>query len=305
MPSDATSFEVEPCQPDTYRVVCLNSDGDPTGEPAECELLFAASDVQRARFFISSIDDDRERNRAEVSLSRIIRYSTTVACRKHQILRYFGEDPTNDGCGSCDVCRGEIRVVEATREAQIALSAVYRVGQRFGAGHIVDVVRGSKTQKIERRGHDQIKTFGAGSGKPVRFWRGIIDELVTQNYLAQSEDKYPVLRLTDRSRELLAGDIEFSVSEQLSNPTSQKKRSVAERPVSDPVLYDALRALRKQLASGAGVPAYVVFSDRTLREMAEIQPRTLGEMRSIHGIGSVKLNKYGEAFLAILNAEGM
>lgn len=273
------------------------------GEPAECELLFAASDMQRARYFISSIDDEGERNRAEASLSRIVRYSTTVACRKHQILRYFGEDPAGDGCGSCDVCANEIRVVDATREAQIALSAVYRVGQRFGAGHIVDVVRGSKNQKIERTGHDRIKTFGAGSGKPVRYWRGIIDELVTQNYLAQTEDKYPVLRLTDTSRELLAGDIEFSVSEYLSNPGPLSKRAVPKTPISDPGLYDELRALRKRLASDAGVPAYVVFSDRTLREMAEIRPRTLGEMRSIHGIGSVKLNRYGDEFLAILNTE--
>ena len=274
------------------------------GEPAECELLFAASDVQRARYFISSIDDDRERNRAEASLSRIVRYATTVACRKHQILRYFGEEEKSEGCGSCDVCANEIRLVDATRDAQIALSAVYRVGQRFGTGHIVDIVRGSKTQKIARSGHDRIKTFGAGTGKPVKFWRGIIDELVTQSFLTQTDDKYPVLRLTDSSRELLAGDVQFSVSEYLSNsnPKSKSSRRGAEPQVSNPGLYDQLRSHRRLLASRAGVPAYVVFSDRTLRELAENRPRTLSEMRSIHGIGTVKLNKYGEEFLGILNS---
>ncbi len=268
------------------------------GDPAECELLYAPRDAQRARFFLSSITDEEERNRAERSLSRIIRYATTIACRKSQMLRYFGETGNEGGCGGCDVCVGEVRPIDATRDARIVLSAVYRVGQRFGARHLADVVRGSRTQKIARLGHDRIKTFGAGSEKPATYWRGVIDELVTQGYLEQTEDRFPILRLNRASRSLLAGKVNFEVSEYTARSEHNRRRtpSLKFQP-ADADLYEKLRALRRDLSSAAGVPAYMIFSDRTLREMSARKPASPGQLRTIYGVGVRKIDRYGAAFL--------
>jgi ATP-dependent DNA helicase RecQ len=270
------------------------------GDPAECELLFAVSDVQRARFFISSIKDEGERARAMRSLSRITSYASTVACRKAQILNYFGESREAQGCGSCDVCSGEVRLTNATRDAQIVLSAVYRTGQRFGAGHVTDVVRGKRTDKVVRAGHEKVQTFGVGSSRGIRYWRRVIDELLMQGYLEQTGDRYPVLRLSESSRDVLSGGRDVHVSEYTANTEEDHRARPAASRIARPAdqeLFEHLRDMRRRIASQSGLPAYMILTDRTLREIATVKPHTLQTLSNIHGVGTVKLDKYGTAIL--------
>jgi ATP-dependent DNA helicase RecQ len=276
------------------------------GEPAHCLLFFARGDVAKARYFVDKIEDEEQRRVASEKLNRMARYATANACRRRQLLEYFGEDFPGDNCGSCDVCCDDMQRVDATTDAQITMSAIARTGERFGATHVVDVVTGAKTQRIQSLGHDQLKTHGAGKDRPKRHWRGLIDDLLAQGCLATSEDRYHVLRITEVGREVLFGHREFHVlrrSEPKGAPRKRRRRSPADFVECDEGLFDALRKLRLQLAREQGVPPYVVFSDRTLREMAARRPADASEMADITGVGQTKLKRYGQAFLEALRED--
>ncbi len=285
------------------------------GEPAVCELLFSASDIHRSRYFLSSVTDEQEKLRGERSLNEIVRYSATLGCRKDHILRYFGEAPDRESCGACDVCNGEVVSEEATRDARIVMSAIHRTGARFGSGHIVKVITGAADERIRTLHHDSLQTYGLGKDQGKTHWRRVIDELITQGYVEQTDTEFPILQLTDRSRTVLFDQEPFFVSAR--RPTKARKtkspmrptlggggREVSEGPGAgltvDENLFEQLRTCRREIAQKQGVPAYVIFHDRTLREMAAANPRDLDEMRLIHGVGSTKLERYGEDFLRVL-----
>jgi ATP-dependent DNA helicase RecQ len=272
------------------------------GDPAVCELLFSAGDIHRSRYFLKSVSDEQEKKRALRSLSEIVRYAGTLGCRKDHILRYFGESPDRASCGACDVCGGEVVTQECTRDAQIVMSAVHRTGARFGSGYVVDVIRGTETERVRQFGHDSLQTYGVGSDKNKIHWRRIIDELVTQGYLEQTDSEFPILRLTQRSPEVLFGGEEFFVSARRGPSRTRSARPDVTESV-DETLYELLRACRSRIAKEAGVPAYVVFHDRTLREMAAAKPKDVEGLRLIHGVGSTKLDRYGAEFLAVLTGE--
>jgi len=272
------------------------------GEPAHCLLLFGRGDISKIRYFIEQIEDDTERRVAEEKLRQMVQFATVNVCRRRQILAYFGEQLAEDGCAGCDVCSGRVEQVEATREAQIVMSAVVRTGQRFGAAHVVDVVTGADTQKVRDYGHDRVRTYGAGAGKPKRFWRGIIDNLIAQGCLAQADGQFPTLHVTSAGSDVLFGKQPFLVLKQAE--PAKKKRKARRQPGEPEVieaydhgLFERLRELRRDLAREQNVPPYVVFSDRTLRELARDVPTTPAAMRAVTGVGEVKLERYGQVFI--------
>ena len=279
------------------------------GEAAQCLLLFGYGDIPKMRFFIDQITDEDEKNHQIRCLNDMVHYATVHACRRKQLLNYFGEDytppvPAPD-LPCCDICSGEVQSIDATRDAQIVMSAVARTGERFGITHIVAVVTGEQSDRITRLGHDQIKTFGVGSDKDKRHWRLLIDNLFAQGLLLQTGGDYPVIQLLPASRDVLFGDRQVKIMKTITPKGRQRKRSAPS--VGGPYngeLFELLRSLRKELATEQHVPPYVVFSDKTLHEMARRFPTTDMEMLSISGIGETKLERYGEAFINVIKDFG-
>ena len=267
------------------------------GEPARCVLFFGRGDTAKIRYFIDEIADEQQRRTAMDQLNQIVRFATVNnVCRRRQILGYFGETLEGDNCGGCDVCTDQVERVDATTDAQIVMSAIARTGQRFGAAHIADVVTGSKTQRIRELRHDEVKTYGAGKGKPKTYWRGIIDELIAQDCVVQTGGRYPVLQIEPKGQEVLfgRGTLEILRRRAPDEPTAAQLPGDGQY---DHDLFEQLRFLRRELASKQGVPPYIVFSDRTLREMAARRPATPEQMHALTGVGERKLQRYGQAFL--------
>jgi len=272
------------------------------GEPAHCRLFLSRGDIPKIRYFIDQIEDDRERAVAAAKLREMVHYATVNVCRRRQLLGYFGEELPGENCGACDVCAGRVERVEATTEARMVLSAIVRTAQRFGAGHVVDVVTGADTQKIRDFGHDRVKTYGVGRGKPKRIWRGVIDNLVAQECLRVDDGRFPILKIAPKGYDVLFGKQPFYVLKPREPASPRRERRRRPAPADEPADYDEalfeeLRAVRRRLASRQGVPPYIIFSDRTLREMAAECPTTPAAMHDITGVGERKLERYGEAFL--------
>ena len=267
------------------------------GEPAHCLLLFGYGDIPKIRFFIDQMTDENEKQHAIRCLNDMVHYATVYVCRRKQLLQYFGEKYEDKNCGTCDICAGEIDRVDATRDAQIVLSAIARTGQRFGINYIADIITGAGTQRIRQSGHDQIKTYGVGKDKAKRHWRVIIDNLLARELIAQSDGQYPVLQMQPEARDVLFGDTKVFVLQ--TTKVASKRKAPEAGPYSEE-LFQVLRQVRKRLAAGQNVPPYVVFSDRTLHEMARSFPRTESDMMLISGVGKIKLARYGPVFIAAI-----
>lgn len=291
------------------------------GEPAECLLLFGYGDIPKIRFFIDQIPDEAERTRSIRCLSDMVNYATIHACRRKQLLNYFGEEypgpeaahpapGTRHALSCCDICAGEVESIDATEDAQILMSAIARTGEHFGINHIVAVVTGENSERILQLGHDRIKTFGAGKDRDKRHWRLIIDNLLAQGLIRIRTTSppqlgsfgraggYPILRLQPESREVLFGGREVRVLKTRKMKGKRPRRAaVAAAGTYNDDLFDQLRDLRKELASGQGVPSYVIFNDRTLHEMARFFPGTEAEMLQLTGVGETRLARYGRQFI--------
>ncbi len=275
--------------------------GGRDGDPAHCLLLFGYGDIPRIRHFFEAIEDEAERAHAERCLQAMVKYATVHACRRKLLLGYFGEVLPPGSCGACDVCTGQVQRVEATRDAQIALSAIARTGQRFGAGHVVDVITGARTERLLALGHDQLKTFGAGAERDKRYWRRVLDNLLAQGLAAQSTGEYPVLQLTASALPVLKGEEQVYLPEEQAVRGRSRRKTAVGAPLSADAggLFDHLRAVRAAMARELGVPAYVIFTDRTLHELAAQRPTELEDLLQITGIGAHKRARFG---VAILNA---
>jgi len=269
------------------------------GEPASCVLFFGRGDIPKIRYFIDQMQNETEREAAVYKLNRMARYGGVHACRRKQLLAYFGESYDPPNCETCDVCLGEVEHVDATRDAQILMSAIVRTRQRFGAMHIVDLVTGSDTQRIRALGHDRVKTYGAGSDKPKKHWRRILDELIAQDCVVRTDDQYPVLRVTERGMAVCRGEDAFRAIRQ-KEPKKKRRKTAPSALDYDVAMFEALRALRREIAAEQNVPPFVVFSDRALHEMACAFPTTPGAMRAITGVGERKLAQYGDAFMSVI-----
>jgi ATP-dependent DNA helicase RecQ len=271
------------------------------GLPAEALLLFGYGDIAIARGLIEK-GGNPEQNRIELhKLNAMIGYAEPLTCRRRVLLGYFGEKREED-CGNCDICLDPPQRYNATEEAQKVLSCVYRVGQRFGVGHIIDVLRGSENQRIRQLGHDRLSTYGIGADNSQEAWGNLIRQLVHLGYLKQDIANYSVLKLTEAARPLLRGEQELVLPCPRLKPKAAKKkvRKTIDTIEYDEVLFEALRTRRKALAVKAGVPPFVIFGDQSLAEMAAFRPSSQEEMLEINGVGEHKLKRYGEDFLGVI-----
>ena len=274
------------------------------GEPARCLLLFGRGDIPKIRYFIDQISDDRERSIAVEKLNQMVGFASHYVCRRRQLLGFFGEAYPENNCGMCDVCTGKVEKIDVTTDAQIVMSAMSRTQQRFGAGHIIDIVTGADTKRVRALGHDGIKTYGAGRHHDKKYWRFLVDELLAQELIREDGDRYPVLKLTAKGSAVLFGGGEHTVTA-LKREEPKEKRKIAESGdfgQYDETLFEALRAVRKRLAEGQQVPPYIIFSDKTLHEMCRHYPSTRESMARISGVGEAKLERYGDDFIAAIRS---
>ncbi len=271
------------------------------GQPSEAWMVYGLQDVVRiAKMVQDSSANDNHKRVERAKIDSLLGWCETNTCRRRALLRYFGE-ARDEACGNCDVCITPPKTWDATEAAQKLLSNVYRTGQRFGSGHVIDVLRGKDNQKIQQFGHHKISTYGIGADRSDRQWRSIIRQLLVQNYLLINEDQYGALQLTEKARGLLKGEIEIYLREDIeaAKPERIKKRTfnVSE---ADQDLWEALKNRRKQLADDQGVPPFHIFHDATLMEMMQHRPQDNAELLTINGVGEVKLEKYGDDFLEVL-----
>ena len=271
------------------------------GLPSEAVLLFGYGDIAVARGLIELGRNQDQKRIESHKLNAMVAFAEAQSCRRQVLLGYFGE-LLPEPCGNCDICLDPPELHDVTNEARKALSCVYRVGQRFGMGHVIDVLRGSKSERIKSLKHDQLSTYGLGREQPKEFWSSILHHLVHHGYLLQDVANYSVLKLTDAARPLLRGEQQLTMAKPRARAISAKKkgpRNLADLSYNE-ALFEKLRGLRKELADAAGVPPFVVFGDKTLIEMAAYLPGDEMAFLNIHGVGARKLKKYGPAFLRII-----
>ncbi len=271
------------------------------GLPAEALLLFGYGDIALCRGLIEKGNNEQQ-NRIELhKLNAMASFAEALTCRRRVLLGYFGENTTED-CGNCDICLQPPESYDATEDARKALSCVFRVGQRFGAGHVIDVLRGIRNDRILRLKHDSLSTYGIGGDVSRDAWGNLLRQLVHHGYLYLDVGNYSVLRLTEKARPLLRGEETLRLAKpRIKVKVAKKTSSRSPSGVSyDPELFEALRELRKRLAEQDRVPPFVVFSDATLAEMASRRPRDDQSFLAINGVGQRKLERYGEDFLALL-----
>ena len=268
------------------------------GLNAEALLLFGAQDTGFAWRLIENNENPEQKRIESHKLSAMVGLAESVTCRRRVLLNYFGERLEHD-CGNCDVCLNPPEQFDATVAAQKALSCVYRLGQGFGVKHVVDVLRGSDNERIRSRNHQQLSTYGLGSDRSDQEWTSIIRQLVHHGYLLQDIANYSVLKLTEASRPLLRGDKALYLAKPRIREKTRKKRPMADvaHGPYDEILFDQLRDLRKRIASEQGVPAYIVFGDNSLVQMARDKPMDEAGLLDITGVGQHKLDKYGNEFL--------
>lgn len=276
--------------------------GGRDGLPAEAHMLYGLDDIRMRRVFIEQENSGDDRRRREHQrLDALIGYCEAATCRRQTLLAYFGDD--SDTCGNCDTCIDPVELKDGNVVGQQALSAVMRTGQRFGTGHIIDVLRGTDTEKAKASGHNQLPVFGAGADLGKDTWKSIIRQLVAGGYLRLDIEGYGGLNATPKGQALLQGDESFSYREDtVSAKTAKLKKSKGGEALpplnrADNGLLAALKSLRLRLAKERGVPAYVVFSDRTLIDMAQRRPGNTVAFAEVHGVGAAKLRDFGDIFL--------
>jgi len=275
------------------------------GLPADAWMAYGLGDVVQQRRMIAESEADETFKRVSYrKLEALTGLAESAGCRRVRLLGYFGEQ--SEPCGNCDVCLNPPRVWDGTEAAQKALSCVYRTGQRFGAGHVIDVLRGHATDRVQRLQHQELTTWNIGSGLSESQWQGVFRQLIALGYL--DTDAYGVLKLTEAARPVLKGEVSVRFREQV---VQKRKRdhgkalpaaALAQGSSSD-ALLQSLREWRRVTAREHGVPAYVIFHDSTLEAIAAAHPRTLDDLRAIHGIGASKLERYGQALLALTRVE--
>ncbi len=271
------------------------------GLPADAWMVYGLQDVVRLSRMVAESPADDAHKRAERSkLDALLGWCEVTTCRRRPLLAYFGEAAEVD-CGNCDNCLRPPITADGTEAAQKALSCVYRTGQRFGAGHVIDVLRGQRRAKVLEFGHDQLSTFGIGTGFSDLRWRSIFRQLVVHGYLNVDHNRYGALRLSGSSRALLRGEMTLALREDAEKPKVRSSRTRPTLSADDEPLMEALREERREIAEQQGVPPYVVFHDAALLDMIRLRPTALEDMLEVSGVGQSKLEKYGQVFLDVLN----
>jgi len=275
------------------------------GAPATALLLYGLQDVIKLREMMASSEGNEEFKRAEQQrLNAMLGLCEVTSCRRQVVLRYFGEELAQP-CGNCDTCLEPVPTWDGTELARMALSVVYRTGQRFGVAHLIDVLRSGETEKILQFDHHTLSVYGIGKGTDANRWRSVFRQLVARNYLSVDLDRFGALRLEEQCRALLRGEdsIAFRLDPAAKPAKVARTSKAAKGTVTgdiDLTLYEALRDCRRKLAEEQQVPPYVIFHNATLEDMCRIQPRSLVELGMVSGVGGRKLERYGPAFLAVL-----
>ncbi|MFC0680490.1 DNA helicase RecQ [Lysobacter korlensis] len=279
------------------------------GLPATAWLAYGLQDVVQQRQLIDRSEGDAAfKRRASAHLDAMLALCETIECRRVQLLGYFGQEST--ACGNCDTCLTPPESWDGTVAAQKLLSTVVRLWrerhQRFGAGHVIDILLGKRTPRVEQHGHDALTTFGIGADLSDQQWRAVVRQLLAQGLLAVASDGYGTLVLTDASAEVLSGSRTVRLRRDPERTATRRQRrgaaSGGDLPVGAQALFEQLRAWRAGAAKERGVPAYVVFPDATLRELATRRPASLQDLSTVGGVGEKKLEAFGEALLDVLRA---
>ncbi len=279
------------------------------GDPADCEMLFGVGDIRMRRQFIEEDGADKaQTRRAHKRLDRLIAYCEAPTCRRRSLLAYFGE--TSKPCNNCDVCLDPVELKDGLREGQMVLSAILRTGQRFGPAYICDILVGANTKRIRDFGHDKLPTWGVGKQHKKPSWHSIIRQMVAAGFVRLDIAEYGGLSMTEQGKKLLRGITDFSYRPQFTkdieganSAKASAKPKQAEQGLSEAELeiFARLREARSSLAQKQNVPAFMIFHDKTLRDMARKQPINLDDMSSVHGVGKAKLERFGTTFLDALS----
>src|SRR6056297_3449989 len=269
------------------------------GAPAETLTLFGADDIRLRRSQIDEGLAPPERRQADhARLNALLGLAEALTCRREILLGYFGEEAAP--CGHCDLCETPPRTFDGTGAVRKALSAILRTDERFGAGHLIDILMGHATDKVTARGHDKLPTFGVGRDIDKRGWHGVFRQMMGRDLVRPDPERHGALVMTEAARPVLRAEAPIRLRREVASRTP---RPAARALVSeeDAPLLSALKAKRRALAEAAGVPAYIVFNDRTLIEMAETRPASLDAMARVGGVGATKLDRYGADFLEVIN----
>lgn len=276
------------------------------GLPSDAWMAYGLSDLVRRRQMIDEGESGEDVKRIERGkLNALLGICETVGCRRQAILAHFGE--AHDGrCGHCDNCLQPGRTTDGTEAAQKLMSAIYRTGQRYGAGHVIDVVRGVATEKVVAARHEQLPTFGVGKELDARFWQSVVRQLAVSGLVAVDHTAYGALKLGDGARDVLKGvrriELRADRPQQRTGDARGSRAPKAAPSGAEDALFQALRTERAKLARAQGVPPYVVFHDTTLLAIAAERPASLQALRGIPGLGEKKLERYGDALLAAIAA---
>ncbi|MFL6526626.1 MAG: RecQ family ATP-dependent DNA helicase, partial [Chthoniobacterales bacterium] len=273
------------------------------GLPSDCLLLFSAGDVAKQIRFLEELSEKQEQI-ARAQLREMVAYAETRACRRATLLKYFGEDWPNESCDSCDNCLEPRETFDGTIAAQKFLSCVYRVRQKsgfsFGMNHVIEVLTGGDTDQIRSRGHDQLSTYGIGKELKRQEWQAIGRELMRLGFVGVAPGKFATVELTSAGHDALKARTTITLTKLAEVREKPRRKRVGEIEC-DEILFDRLRALRRKLADERNVPAYIIFSDASLREMAHTMPTRLGDFAQMSGVGEQKLKNFGAAFVAEIN----
>ncbi|WP_420394442.1 DNA helicase RecQ [Acuticoccus sp.] len=272
------------------------------GLPATAHALYGFGEIRQFRQWIEASEaSDAVKDVERQKLSALVALCEAPSCRRVLLLGYFGEAVAP--CGNCDMCAGKVETFDATVLAQKALSAVARTKERFGVEHLICVLRGERSEKVEKWGHHELKTFGVGADQSRKTWRSIFRQLGVIGLAEADAGEYPTLKVSGEGWRVLKGEARVTLRKDALSLRDETRKTSPELPTDyDGELLERLKVLRRVLADTRDVPAYVIFSDRTLIEMAARRPTTEAELRGIHGVGERKLKDFGAAFLEVTSA---
>jgi len=274
------------------------------GLASEALLLFGMQDVATAKHFVENVTDEEQRRLENFKLSSMVDFAEAQTCRRNVLLNYFAE-PSHKPCGNCDICLDPPTLFDGKQAAQKALSCIYRMNQGFGAKQVIDVLRGMDNERIRNSQHNELSTYGVGKEYSAQEWSSILRQLIHMGYIYQDIQNYSVLKLTELSGGVLKGKTEIQLAfpkKSVSRVSRPGKKGSSKETLldKDKECFEELRALRREIAEGEDKPAYQIFGDATLVEMAQKRPTTDAELLAISGVGEKKLENYGFEFLAAL-----
>lgn len=289
------------------------------GRPAEAMMLFGAGDIRLRRQFVENEGGDEDHRRREMArLNQLIAYAEALGCRRHTLLSYFGEAVEGEGCNNCDNCLDPVAVLDGSEEANQVIGAIIETGEMFGQAHIVDVLRGAETEKVIAKGHDKLHAHGQGARWTKQEWQSLIRQMVASGLVWVDTANYSGLKITDKGNAFTRGQGEFLYRALAAKPARRagssrgtasargtigstgKAAPRADLSSRDAGLLAALKRRRLELAQERGVPAYVIFADRTLEDMAVRRPATTGEFAEVKGVGKTKLREFGPTFMEVV-----